>query len=475
MSNITKHVAEDGRVSYNIRCGAGYGVDGRQRRRSMTWTPPSDMSPKRADKEAAEVARKFEDTLRAGLSEDGGIRFQAFVESVWLPQYAEKQLKKQSLAGYKQLFPLTFSAIGHIPLRALRTGHLNQFYANLQEQGVRRDGRYRCRRDIRAMVNKLSVGRLAFCRSAGVSSQVFKAAARGDLVSAASANKLSAALGVKTAELWDVVYNGDGTLASNTIRHYHRFISSVLSKAVRWGYIPFNPAANAELPRLVPQEASYLDAGDARRLLELLQAEPVCWRTAITFDLLSGLRRGELLGLRWRDVDWDAETVSVVQSVSYTSEAGTYVDVPKNKTSVRPLKLSHSAFSMLSAYRAWQDDCRAICGDAWQGIDDRIFTMEDGSPMLPNSLSQWFHKFVRRSGLPPVHVHSLRHTYASLMIADGTPLVVVSRRLGHAQVSTTSNIYSHLIASADEKASQVGEAFADIIPMPEPKSSVPSA
>ena len=92
-----------------------------------------------------------------------------------------------------------------------------------------------------------------------------------------------------------------------------------------------------------------------------------------------------------------------------------------------------------------------------------MFTRDDGAPIFPDALTQWFGDFVKRSGLPPVHVHSLRHTFASLMIADGTPLVVVSRRLGHAQVSTTANIYAHVIASADEKAAQIGDKFADIV------------
>ncbi len=92
-----------------------------------------------------------------------------------------------------------------------------------------------------------------------------------------------------------------------------------------------------------------------------------------------------------------------------------------------------------------------------------MFTNEKGAPLHPEAFSKWFRLFVRRCGLPPIHVHSLRHTYASLMIADGIPLVVVSRRLGHAQVSTTANIYAHVIAAADERAAQVADKFGDII------------
>ena len=92
-----------------------------------------------------------------------------------------------------------------------------------------------------------------------------------------------------------------------------------------------------------------------------------------------------------------------------------------------------------------------------------MFTAEDGAPVFPDSIMQWFSKFVKRTGLPKVTVHSLRHTYASLMIADGVPLVVVSSQLGHAQPSTTANIYAHVIASAEARAAQTFDKFADVI------------
>ena len=165
-----------------------------------------------------------------------------------------------------------------------------------------------------------------------------------------------------------------------------------------------------------------MDEADARKLLTLLQNEPIRYRAPITFDLLSGLRRGELLGLRWTDIDFDSETITIAQTSGYVAGTGIYVDTPKNKTSSRPLKLSRTAFMLLEEYRAWQNTQRELCGDRWSDKDRRIFTNEEGAP-----------------------------------------LVVVSRRLGHAQVSTTANIYAHVIASADEKAAQITEKFSDVL------------
>lgn len=461
MAQITKRVGKNGAVSYLIRVSDGYGVDGRQRKKSMTWTPPEGTTPKKIDKQLQIEALKFEERVNAGTSQDGSIRFQSFAEK-WLSEYAEKQLKRKTVDGYKKELSQIYPAIGHIRLKELRTGHLNSFYANLQETGIRRDTKYACCGDLLEQVKNKGMKKSDVWTAAGLSHGPLEAIFRGEHISKTSAEALSRVLGMKLSELFKAVLRSE-TLSSNTVRGYHRVISSILAKAVKWGYIPYNPAVNAELPKMEPREAVFLDESDARRLLTLLQTEPVKWRVAITFDLLSGLRRGELLGLRWRDVDFETETITIVQTYSYASTVGLYVDTPKNKSSIRPLKLSRSAFVVLWEYKAWQDEQREACGDYWQDRDDRVFTGDDGTPIHPDALSKWFHDFVKRSGLPPIHVHSLRHTYASLMIADGTPLVVVSRRLGHAQVSTTANIYAHMIASADEKAAQVAEKFADVL------------
>ena len=126
--------------------------------------------------------------------------------------------------------------------------------------------------------------------------------------------------------------------------------------------------------------------------------------------------------------------------------------------------MSRLALDLLGQLKHWQEEQAHRLGSAWYNPDNLVFTNDYGGPIHPDTLTKWFTRFCRDSGFRQVHIHSLRHTCASLMIADGTPLVVVSRRLGHAQVSTTANIYSHVIASADEKAAQIGDRFADVVP-----------
>ena len=450
--------------SYTITVSAGYDSNGKQIRKYMTWVPPAGMSEARAEKEAEKEAVRFEDAVNAGVAHDSNIKFQAFAE-LWMTEHVKKQLKLRTYSGYEKRLEVAYKAIGHLKLKELRTGHLNAFYKNLEETGIRADKKYTVKIDLESILDNMKLSRTAFAKQAGLSKSTISAAIEKRRVSSESAALIAAAVNMRLSDVFSLE-QPDRLLSASTVRTYHRIVSSVLGYAVEEGYIPFNPASKAKLPKMVQKEALHLDEDDARTLLTLLNNEPIKWRTAIAFDLLSGLRRGELLGLRWRDVSFDSETILVCQTSNYVPGTGLYVDTPKSLTSTRVIKLTKSAFMLLQSYKDWQDDQRAGCGDQWKDVDDRIFTADDGAPIHPDSLTKWFSEFVKRSGLPPVNVKSLRHTYSSLMIADGTPLVIVSRNLGHAQVSTTNNIYSHVIQSAAAKAVEVFDKFADVIEPP---------
>lgn len=459
MAQIIERKSKGGKNVYLIRVSDRYGIDGRQHKKSMTWTPPEGLTPAKVKKQLAAVALKFEEQVNAGTLQDGTIRFYQFAER-FMQEYAKRNLKLKTYAEYEGRLKRINQAIGNIRLCDLRTGHINAFYSNLQEEGVRLGGKYTAKVDISGMLKAQKLTKTAFSQKSGVCIHALRAATTGRNVDRSTAEKISAAFEKKLSDLFTPC--GDAaTLSNSSVRTYHATLSSILGKAVKWGLIANNPASSAELPKLKRPEVSHLDEADARRLLELLQGEQMNYRCAITFDLLSGLRRGELLGLRWTDIDFASDTITISQTSNYLPKIGVYVDTPKNETSVRPLKLSHSLFLLLGEYRKWQDEQRELCGDQWQDKDGRVFTSLFGAPIHPDTLSSWFKAFTRKNQFPDVHLHSLRHTYASLMIADGTPLVIVSRRLGHAQVSTTSNIYSHIVRSADEKAAQISDKFAD--------------
>lgn len=446
---------------YKITVSLGYDYTGKRIRQYMTWIPEPDMTDRQIKKELERQAVLFEEKVKNGTVADATIRFADFADK-YMAEYAQLYLKPKTARTYSENLVRIKQAIGHIRLCDLRTGHINSFYRNLQESGVRSRVTAVCKLDLRTQIGTQRGALAAFSRLSGVSRATINQAVAGKPVSKKSAEAIAAALAMKLNQAFTVITHGE-PMAPASVISYHRTLSSILSRAVKWGYIQINPADVAEKPSLGGHEAAYLEEDDARRLLELLQAEPVKWRAPITFDLLSGLRRAELLGLRWQDVGLDEHTITIRQTSNYLPGKGVYVGTPKTTTSARPLPISTAAIMLLLEYRAWQDTRREQLGDAWEDQDGRVFTTDTGAPMFPDSLTQWFSGFIARSGMPKVTVHSLRHTYASLMIADGVPLVVVSRQLGHAQASTTANIYAHAIASAQAKAMQTFDRFNDIV------------
>lgn len=305
--------------SFKITASCGYDISGKQIRKHTTWTPPAGMTPRQIAKELERQKVLFEERVNSGTTKDGNIRFEDFA-AIWMKDFAQKQLKVKTYTGYEKSLVRINQAIGHIKLKDLRTGHLNEFYRNLEETGIRADLKYTSKIDIGEAIEQAGVTRTAFGKAAGVAGNTLRIAISGKRVSKETATAISEELGLKLSDAFRLE-QPNRLLSSNTVRSYHRIISSCLGKAVKWGYIPYNPAVNAELPKMPKQEAAYLDEAEARQLLVLLHQEPIKYRAMITFDLLSGLRRGELLGLRWQDVDFENQTITIVNTLNYAPGA----------------------------------------------------------------------------------------------------------------------------------------------------------
>lgn len=438
--------------SYKVIVSCGYDLDGKQLRRRMVWKPEPGMTKRQIQKELDRQAVLFEEKCRNGQVLEGNIKFAEFAEK-WFADYAEKQLRATTVARYQLLMPRINAAIGHIRLDKLQPHHLMGFYNNLSETGVREDTRYCSAVDFKALLKKRGLTKRALAEQAGVSVYVLDSVTRGANISAVSAHKVVAALQLPLDKVFLPVGEKD-TLAVSTVLHHHRLISSMLSTAVKWQLIFSNPCSRVVLPKNKRKEAVYLDEEQAAELLAALDKESMQHQVIVKLLLFTGLRRGELCGLEWKDVDFERAVITVRRSSLYLSGKGIFADETKNDTSTRCMKVSDDAIAMLRVWRAEQAKERLKLGDQWQD-NDRLFTAWNGAPIRPDVITAWFHRFVTKNNLPPIHVHSLRHTNATLLIAAGTNLTTVAARLGHADTTTTSKIYAHAIKSADQAAAEV--------------------
>ncbi len=246
-------------------------------------------------------------------------------------------------------------------------------------------------------------------------------------------------------------------LSGGTVLNLHLVLTQALGQAVRWGYLGSNPAAGAQPPRPRRAEAAQIDAAASERILAAARGTRFECPAAIAIS--TGMRRGEILGLRWSDLDADLSLAHVRRSLQPTRR-GLIFEQPKTKRSRRAVMLPAFLRPYLIAQREDQQRRRMELGVAWcEG--DQVIDRGDGAPLHPDTLSSRWGVFLARAGLPHVRFHDLRHAHATLMLQQGVHPKVVSERLGHASVGITLDTYSHVLPAMQEQAIQAfDELFA---------------
>jgi integrase len=246
---------------------------------------------------------------------------------------------------------------------------------------------------------------------------------------------------------------GGRPLAPRTVRYAHAVLHRALKDAVIDELIDDNPASHAQPPKLDPfgvtldEEFQVWNAEQAARFLDFVDGHE--WRALWHLAVGTGARRGELLGLRWKDVDLDASQVRVRRALSVVDGV---VRLLGTKTSqARTLSIGASVVCALQRRRCEQADHRATAGE-WHDRWGLVFTDADGRHLHPMDVTMEFRRVVRSAPVPVIRMHDVRHTHASLLLQQGTALTVVSERLGHTHKSTTLNIYAHVVPAADGDA-----------------------
>jgi integrase len=266
-------------------------------------------------------------------------------------------------------------------------------------------------------------------------------------------------------------------LSDARIRRVHATLMSGLSSAVRRKYLTHNPARHIELasgrrPQAVvwsdervdawrstgwkppvavwtaEQVGAFLDAASGDRLYPIFHL--IAYR---------GLRRGEAVGLRWEDLHLDAKYLRVAQQIVQLGWA-TEIDTPKTASGARTVSLDERTIAVLRSWRATQDLEAAAWGDAWSRTG-LVFTREDGNALHPDLVTDGFQRVYRKAKLPPIRLHDLRHTAASLALQAGVPMKVVSEQLGHSSLAITADTYTSVVPAVAQAAA---EAVANLVP-----------
>ena len=264
--------------------------------------------------------------------------------------------------------------------------------------------------------------------------------------------------GRKAKDLF-TIQKGNGKLAPKSIQHYLSFVSSVLDYAFRFEMISSNPCKRVVIHTGEAPERDCYTVEEAQIFLESLDQAPIKYKAFFILAIYGGFRRGELLGLEWQDIDFQAQVVKVRRTSQYLAGRGTFTDDTKTEKSHRTLKLPAPVFDVLRQLRAEQAQDRLRLGDQWHN-SGRLFVGDTGEPIHPNTPYHWLRRFCQETGQRFLGIHTFRHLNASLLINSGVDVKTVSASLGHSQVTTTLNIYAHTFEEAQARAS---EAVADLL------------
>ena len=456
MATIEKIPGKTG-TTYRITVSGGFDTAGKRIRHRMTYKPEPGMTARQTEKAVQRAAADFERSIEQGYALDNRQTFADYAAYV-IDLKERDGTKVKTLDRYKELLIRINQAIGHIKLADIRPQHLNSFYKNLSEPGIRAcGGSATVKINLAAWLKANKKTRAGIAEAAGVAAATVSAAARGKPIQEAKAAAIAQAMGKRLGEVFNVEYYMD-PLADRTVLAYHRLISIILSQAEKEMLVPYNAAAKATPPKAAKKAPNYFQPETISEILKALETEPLKWQLITHLLLVTGCRRGEIMGLKWEKVDFENSRVKIDRALIASPSMGVYESTTKT-SDIRYLTLPAETMSLLRQHKREQLRMQLANGDRWHRTG-YVFTQDNGEHMNPDSITGWLKDFSTRHGLPHINPHAFRHTVASVLLANGTDIVTVAAQLGHASASTTENFYAHIIEENKVKAS---ECIADVL------------
>ncbi len=410
--------------NYRIVVSNGRDIHDKQIIETTTWAPDPEKTDKQNEKDLQRFAMDFEERVKSGRCLKGRKMTYLEYSKLWMDQYSSSQMEDTSYETTESYLRLhILPAIGHIRLSELQPLHITKLYNKMAETGYMRNGKHM-------------------------------------------------------------------EYSPSTIKRVHQIINSSLNTAVQWQLLESNPCERTRPPKSAKvKKDNYFTLEQTKAFFAQLD-EPYCvphggrlpkdgarhydtkkielkYKVLLYVAVFGGFRRGELVSLTWDDVDMDENTISITKSTARTKRHGNITKAPKNSHSVRKVVLPDFVIAMLREYKNQQDLYKNSLGDYWEG-DNYIFIQSNGRRIdlsTPNKIVKkviHIYNAEHEDKLPDITLHGLRHTSATLLIAQNVDVKTVSRRLGHAETSTTMNIYAHALEKRDTVASDsLGALFDD--------------
>ncbi|MDE5855363.1 MAG: tyrosine-type recombinase/integrase [Ruminococcus sp.] len=477
MASISPRKNKKGEItSYTIRVYHGYDSNGKRLKPyTKSYKPAPNMTAKQIEKEVQKQALLFEEQCKLGYMPDSKQTFAQYSEYVLTVK--EQTIKHSTIKRYRELLERINDKIGHIKLVDVRPQHLTELYSLLRQNGTRKRIRAVPLTDLKQLLKSVGITQKRLSELSGVSLTTINAVKRGKAISGDKAKAISKALKIRVNKIFRLEQDSR-PLSAKTIQEHHRLISLILSYAEMEMIVPYNAASKViNKPKAErSKEVNYFEPETLEQIRNCLNKAPLKWQVITHLLIVTGCRRGEIMGLKWSAVDFENNSIHINNNLLYSKEYGIYEDSTKTDTSDRIIKLTQETTELLKSYRVWWEHLRH--NSDWnsfikvsdsEGVKryqraEFLFVHDSGStvgyPMHPDSITDWLDKFSEKNNLPHINPHAFRHTLASVLCLNGIDITTISKWLGHRSVTTTMNIYEHILEKGKE---QVVECIADTI------------
>lgn len=431
----------------------------------MNWkVPPTYKKQSAIDKALKKAISEFEAECKHGKICADNRTFAEYAE--YFIELNKPNWKPTTVNFYNRLMPLIRSEIGDIKLGKLDAVHLNQFYMRLRTADVKQDAKATAKDILIEKRKKEKTKSKDIIAGTGLCDNTVRLCFKQKNIAVGSAVKIADYFDMNLSDAFEVATSGKG-LSAKYIRHYHNFIHCVLEQAVNEDILSRNVADKATTPKLAKHEAEFFELEQLEIMQTALEDEPLKYQVAFYILLTTGIRRGELIGLRWKDIDFINCVFSICNNVVYTEDTGIIEQTTKGGEG-RSVDFPAELVPLLKRYqREQRTEVFLRFSDKSQVEQKRLidafnpngylFTQEDGRVMTPNALNHWQIRFSEKVGFR-VHPHKFRHTFASILLAKGKSVTAVSQELGHKQKSTTLNIYGHRLEKSNRECADIMSA-----------------
>ena len=455
MASIKRNDLKSG-VSYRIITKVKSPRTNKLETRSKTWKVPAGLTEQEIQEKLKQIADEFERQEKQKETRfqmnNRSVKFKDFIDE-WVEHVSINKSKNYYVKALQET-KLIKDYFGDIKLSEINPVMVQGYMDHISKHKVISHSS-KMIKSLKELLLSRIMKVATLVELSGVHKCTYESAISGNPIRYENAIAMCNALGVPYNEYFEDIKT-EKNYAKETIKKHRNCLSAILSSAKKQGLIEDNYASPEYLEpiRGYKEEMIILNEEEAKLLMKELDKEPdPRKKISLIIVLLMGIRRGELAGLEWKDIDFENKTMTI-QRTSYRDKGGTtYTKEPKTERSKRCITMPNKLIGYLLEYRDWWNNRKSILKLAWKN-SDRLLLSDDGRIVCPTIYVKWLKRISDNIDIPKVTLHSLRHTNITLQMIAGVDTKTVSTRAGHARASTTHDIYAHFLKSSDKNASE---------------------